>query len=305
MDALSGVLDLIRLQGAVYFRADFPAPWGMRMDAGGMAQFHMIVRGHCVLEVPGRDDPVLPLSAGDIVVFPHGDAHALADRAGSDKLPGLQVLQAHQAGRPPFAGAGPATTIVCGHFEFDRRFDHRLLGDLPPLIHVAQSAPHQLSWLETVTAAIIQETGSGRPGADTVARRLAEVLFVQILRTHIAQAAPARGYLAALGDARISDAIRIIHGGAHTSLSLDGIARAVAMSRSAFANRFRELVGVTPIRYLTEWRMLKARELLETTSLPIPAVSERVGYMSEAAFNRAFKRAFGQGPGALRRAARL
>lgn len=302
MDALSDILALVRLKGVVYFRRDFAAPWGMEMGRSAFAQFHLIVRGHCILEHAGRA-PVA-LSAGDILMFPRGDPHALADQPKRPKVPGIQVLDKHLQGEPIFLDGDVTTTMVCGHFAFDPRFAHPLLDQMPPLIHLTQAAPHELSWLETVTAAIIQETDSGRAGATAVVERLAEVLFVQILRAFMASRRPRDGMLAALRDERISRALKIIHDCADENLSLDKIARAVGMSRSAFAERFRALTGQAPIGYLTDWRMLKARELLEETGEPIDAICARVGYQSEAAFNRAFKRRYGRGPGALRRAAR-
>lgn len=304
MDALSDILALVRLKGVVYFRKEFPAPWGMEMPASTFALFHLIVRGRCVLEASGLLEAPRPLSPGDIVMFPRGDAHALSDDSASARIPGPQVMAAHINGEQAFAGAGPTTTLVCGHFEFDRGVDHPFLRDLPPLIHLQQSDPRELSWLETVTNTIIQETDSGRPGSEAVVTRLAEVLFVHVLRAQMAQAVPPNGYLAALRDNKIKKAMDIIHAGSQSRLSLDGIAQAVGMSRSAFAARFKDLVGLTPMSYLADWRMLKARDLLETTGEPIGHICEQVGYFSEAAFSRTFKRRFGRNPGAVRRAAR-
>lgn len=302
MDALSDILALVRLKAVVYFRREFARPWGMEMGQSPFAQFHLIVRGQCVLERPSLG-PLL-LSAGDILLFPGGAPHSLVGESGSDKVPGIDVLTKHMAGEPIFSDGEPTATIVCGHFEFDPRFRHPLLDHLPSLIHLTQAAPHELSWLETVTTAIIQETDSGRAGSNTVVSRLAEVLFVQILRSYMALREPTNGLLAALRDDRVSRALQIIHAKARESLSLDQIARDVGMSRSSFAERFRQLTGQTPMGYLTEWRMLKARELLEETRDSVEVVRDEVGYQSEAAFSRAFKRRYGLGPGALRRKAR-
>ena len=304
MDSLSDVLALVRLKGVVYFRTDFAAPWGFFMPAGGVAQFHLIVRGQCYLNMPGLMDRPLLLSTGDVVMFPRGAAHAIADSPDSEHVPGAQVMKRFQAGLPVFPGDGPPTTMVCGHFEFDRRFDHPLPRDLPDLVHLKSTDPEQRHWLESVTTAMIQETGSGRPGADAVVTKLAEVLFVQVLRAYMAQAEPTRGYLAGVRDRRIGEAMNIIHAGTDGELTLDGMARAVGMSRSAFAARFKELVGLTPMGYVTDWRMLKARELLERTAEPLERISAQVGYRSDAAFNRAFKRKFDTTPGAARRAVR-
>lgn len=301
MDVLSDVLRTIRLSGCVYFRSDFAAPWGMAVDTHHIAQFHMVVRGQCWLRMPKAAASVL-LSAGDIVVFPFGDAHAISDQPDSPCAPGMEVLEAYREGKPMFQGESANTTLVCGHFEFDRGVSHPLLHGLPPFIHIKSTDRHQLSWLQIASNIITQETDSGHPGSEVVVDRLAEVLFIQVLRTYMLQSAHSNGYLAALQDRHISEALRIIHEEPQASLTLDGIARRVGMSRSAFAARFKQLAGVPPMVYITDWRMLKARELLKSTHLPLPSISSKVGYASEAAFNRAFKRRFRQSPGTMRRA---
>ena len=300
MDALSEVLRTIKLRGAVYFRRDFASPWGMDMDISPFAQFHMVVRGHCWLQIKGAKQP-LELSSGDIVVFPHGHAHSLADDLAHPRLPGRQIMQAICNDEPVFKGKHVSTTLVCGHFEFDRNVDHPFLHALPEFIYLADSDHHELSWLETATNVIIQETSSGNPGADVVVERLAEVLFIRILRTYMQRAQVTGGFLAALRDAQICNALNLIHKKPEATWTLANIARTVGMSRSAFAARFKKLVSMTAMDYITNWRMQKACELLENTRLPLIDIAERVGYNSEAAFNRAFKRRLKQNPGAMRR----
>ncbi len=300
MDALTGILRRIKLRSNVYFRADFPSPWGMDIDSGPFAQFHMVVRGHCWLQMKGSKEP-LGLSSGDVVVLPHGNAHWLADNLDHKRLPGKQIVQAISNNETVFKGNHVSTTLVCGHFEFDRDVDHPFLHALPEFIYLADSDRRELSWLETATNVMIQEIGSGNPGTDVVVERLAEVLFIQILRGYMQQAQVTSGFLAALRDGQISNALNLIHKEPERAWTLENIARSVGMSRSAFAARFKELVNMTPMVYITNWRMQKARELLENAHLPLIDVAEQVGYTSEAAFNRAFKRRFKQNPGALRR----
>lgn len=300
MDALSDILRTIKLRTSVYFRADFPSPWGMDVDAGDFAQFHMVVRGHCWLKTEKLSEPIA-LAGGDIVLFPHGDAHWLADDPRHKRLPGRQVVEAICSDRQIFQGGNVSTTLVCGHFEFDRNFDHPFLTSLPGLIHVTDTERRDLSWLETATNVIIHEAGSAQPGADVVAERLAEVLFIQVLRTYMKQRGSSGGFLAALRDEQISHALKLIHTEPEAVWTLQNIARTIGMSRSAFAARFKKLVGVTPMDYITSWRMHKARELLSNARMPLIDIAERVGYTSEAAFNRAFKRQFQQTPGAMRR----
>jgi len=300
MDALSDVLRLIRLSSCVYFRRDFYAPWGMEIDAGPFAQFHMIVGGKCLLKRSGNSEPMI-LYTGDIVVFPFGESHWISDSAKSDRVPGKQVIEAIAHNKHLFKEGREYTTLVCGHFEFNREINHPLIGELPEFIHIMDNDRRQLSWLETATNVIMQETDSGNPGSDVVVERLAEVLFIQILRAYIIKKSVFTGYLAALQDSQISSALRLIHTKHHLSWTLENIAKNVGMSRSSFAFRFKQLVGIPPMDYITDWRMEKALDLLKSTKLPLNAICEQVGYTSEAAFSKAFKRHFNQNPGAMRK----
>ena len=157
-------------------------------------------------------------------------------------------------------------------------------------------------WLEMVTDAIIHEAGGASPGAEVVVDRLGEVLFIQIVRAYMMKSRPPKGFLAALHDRQISEALTLIHTQPAQPWTLELLARHIGMSRSAFAARFRNLVGVTPMGYVTRWRMQKAREMLQRSRLPLIEISEQVGYTSEAAFSRVFKRVFKQNPGVVRRA---
>jgi len=300
MDTLSDSLSLVRLRGVVYFRERFAAPWGMDMPASPVAQFHYVARGHCVLMNSVRDAP-LALSAGDIVVMMRGDEHALADTPASHRIPGPAVLAAHQAGDSLLDGDGEPTVLVCGHFELDHRYRHPMLDELPSVIHLAHPEPERRSWLDSIAEAIMAEAAADAPGGDLVINRLAEVLFVHVLRRHIAETDIGHGHLAALKDPRLIKALDQLHARTDRALSLADLATAAGMSRSAFAERFRRVVGMTPMRYLADWRMLKARALLETGALSIADAAAQVGYESEAAFARAFKKQFGTPPGRIRR----
>ena len=300
MDVLGDILQLIRLRGTVYFQSDFAAPWGMTMDTGSLAVFHMVVRGNCWLWTADSPKPI-PLGGGDLVVFTQGDAHWLSDQPQGNCVPGQSVIQGIADGRPLFQNGTICTTLFCGHFEFDRDLHHPLLQSLPPLIHLRGAEQHQGTWLETAVSLITLETKSPQPGTAVVVDRLAEILFIQVLRAYMAQAQP-DGYWAALNDREISQALTFLHAQPETAWTLEAIAQRIGMSRSAFAGRFKQLVGETPMRYLTGWRMQKARELLRETNLPLTAVAHQVGYNSQAAFIRAFHREFRQNPGAMRRA---
>ncbi|MBI4194991.1 MAG: AraC family transcriptional regulator [Betaproteobacteria bacterium] len=303
MDVLSDILRSVHLGGGVYFRCEFSAPWGMEIKPTPVAEFHIIVRGSCWLRVSGRSAPI-PLQGGDLVAFPHGDAHSLVDAPEGAALPAEEILQGQNLdhyGPVTYGGSGLPATVLCGYFRIDREHPHPLVAALPSLIHIRGTDSYDFAWLQTAINFMIHETRTAKPGSEAVVNRLAEVLFVQMVRAHIAQTEAPQGVLAAIADKQIGAALQLMHQTPQQPWSLASLAQRIGMSRSAFAARFNQLVGQTPMQYLTSWRMRKARELLSESRLGTAAVAEQVGYQSEAAFSKAFKKAIGMGPGAYRR----
>ncbi len=303
MDVLSDILRSVHLGGGVYFRCEFSAPWGMDIKPTPVAEFHIIVRGNCWLRMPGRSTPI-PLQGGDLVAFPHGDAHTLVDAPEGVALPAEEILQGQNLdhyGPVTYGGRGLPATVLCGYFQFDHDHPHPLVAALPPLIHIRSADSYDFAWLQTALNFMIHETRTAKPGAEAVVNRLAEVLFVQMVRAYIAQSEAPLGMLAAIADRQIGSALQLMHQAPQQPWTLAGLAQQVGMSRSAFAARFNQLVGHTPMQYLTLWRMQKARELLSETRLSTAEIAEQVGYRSDAAFGKVFKKAVGTGPGAYRR----
>lgn len=302
-DALSDILQSVRLKGGVYFRCEFSAPWGMDIKPTPVAEFHVVVRGNCWLRMPEQKDSI-PLHSGDLVVFPHGHAHCLTDSPDSEALPAEQILEGQNLehfGPVVYGGDGSRVEILCGYFQFDRESRHPLVAALPPLIHLRGTDGHEFAWLQTTLKFMIQETKVANPGVEAVVSRLAEVLFIQVVRAYIRQSATSPKMLAALADRQIASALAQLHRAPERQWTVALLADRAGMSRSAFAARFNDLVGLTPMRYLSFWRMQKARELLAESRLSTAAIAERVGYQSEAAFSKAFKKTSGIGPGAFRR----
>lgn len=302
-DVLTDILRSLHLRGGVHFRCDFSAPWGMEMKPSRAAEFHLITRGQCWLRLKSRRDPI-PLLAGDVVVFPHGDAHAIVDAPDSRAIPAEKIVanqNLDRYGPVVFGGDGMRADILCGYFEFDRAARHPLLAALPPLIHIRGADAGDFAWLQAAVGFIAHETRESRPGADAVVNRLVEVLFIQVLRAYIEQAEVPPGILAAIADKQIGAALALLHNAPEKPWSLASLGRDVAMSRSAFAARFARLVGQPPMQYLALMRMEKARELLRAGGTNAAAVAAKVGYRSEAAFGKAFKKMVGTGPGAFRR----
>jgi AraC-like DNA-binding protein len=304
MDALSDILRTTHLSGGVYFRCEFSAPWGMQVPGTPMAEFHIIVRGQCWLRVPGEKNP-LPLRGGVVVVFLTGGAHALLDNPKARALPPEVVLKGQNLenfGPVTFGGGGVPATVLCGYFRFDPASRHPLIGALPPFIHIRDADGESTASLQTVVSLMMQETRAARPGAEVVINRLCEVLFIRIVRAFVEQSPHRSGILAALADPYICAALNEMHRSPERSWTLAELASRLGLSRSAFAARFHELVGQTPMQYLTAWRMETARRLLSESRLSTAVIAERVGYGSEAAFAKVFKRVVGMGPGAYRRA---
>jgi AraC-like DNA-binding protein len=306
-DVLTDVLETVRVGAACYGRVEAAAPWGIGVDADEEdAKFHVVLSGECWLDVEGQEP--IHLSGGDLVAVPHGHAHTLRDVPGSPIRP-LTDLITTPSGKCQSSiitgGDGASATLVTGSFHFEDRRNNPLLSVLPPVIVLPGEMSRNVHWLEPTLKFIACEAASGRPGAQTVVSRLADVLFIQIVRGYLATLPPgASGWLGALGDSQIGAALGLIHQSPELDWTVQSLAARVAMSRSAFASRFARLVGEPPLAYVTRWRMQKAAGLLRQSSSTLAEIAERVGYDSEAAFSKAFKRAVGSAPGAYRRAAK-
>ncbi len=299
MDALSSLLEIIKIKSAVYFKADFSSPWGMSISTSDVAQFHMVVKGKCLLKI--NQEETVKLHAGDIVIFPTGDAHWLADSENSKKEDGLHVVTSIQQNKPIFKGEHFATTLICGHFEFDKNLDPFFLKSLPSFIHITGIKQKEFTWLETITNLIMSESDTGLLGKSIAVNKLAEVLFIHSIRAYILQNTEKTGFFAALKNPKLSRVLKSIHKNPQYRWNLENLAKEAGMSRTLFANKFRDIVGETPHHYITNWRIVKAKKYLKESTVSIAEIAERVGYSSEAAFNRTFKKKVQKTPALYRR----
>jgi len=298
MDVLSDILSKVKLTSVVYFKSDFSEPWGMNIPKGPFSQFHIVTKGQCVLRTK---DKSIQLFTGDIVVFPLGASHWLANNENSERRNGQEVVESIFSGKSLFDGDKLSATLVCGHFEFDKNIDHPFIKELPSIIHINDTDLNQFSWLKSVTELVIQEAGKELSGSDIIVNKLGEVLFIHLLRAYIEKNKSTKGFVAAIQDDRISKVLKEIHSSPQNNWQLNSLARVAGMSRTSFTNRFKVLVGATPHNYLTQWRLLQARELLIESDYSIREIAEKVGYQSEAAFNRVFKEKVNQTPLKFRR----
>lgn len=308
MDVLTDVVESVHLSSAVHGRWEFSAPWGLAMDGWrAHACFYVVTRGTALMEVAGLDRP-LHLAGGDLVLLAKGQRHVVKDAATTPALPSATVLgrcstrqDCQPGGVFEYGGGGARTTLVSGCFGFGDE-DNPLFAALPPLIHVTGDRGPPRRWLEASLQFISDEMAAGQLGAKTVVARLADILLVQAIRAHLAEDGKVeQGWLRALLDPQIRQALGLIHGAPAESWTVEGLAARVAMSRSAFAARFSTLVGEPPLTYLTRWRMHRAGRLLATSLLRIHEIAAQVGYDSESAFHKAFKRSTGVAPSVYRR----
>lgn len=309
-DPLDSVLQHLAVSGSVFSRAQLAAPWGVHTRAMPHAIFHVIVRGAGWAATRTDDGdprgPPVAWRAGDLLLFPHGTGHALTDTPGAPTrsittlagAPGSDGLPCIHA-----AGTGAETRILCGTLRFDTWAADMLLPHLPPLVHVPADGGPAAAWMDATLRMLGAEVEGGRPGSDAVVGRLAEILFIQAVRSWAQCGGAARGWLAALPDPSLAAALAAMHDQPAEPWTVATLARAAGMSRSAFSARFTDAVGVPPGTHLTRWRLLLARRALATTAAPIGDIAEQVGYRSEAAFSRAFKRAMGRSPREWRRQA--
>jgi AraC-like DNA-binding protein len=314
MDALSETLRVVRLVGAIFIQGRFTAPWcyhSPRADAAApllepgaerVVIFHLITQGDCYVEV----DAAAPvrLAAGDVVVFPQGHAHRMCSEPGLTPAKGAPL--ADVLSRRPralvYGGGGATTRLVCGYLACEERLARMLLSGLPPLLKVSVRGSNAGVWLEASVRYALAEARSPRPGGASVLAKLAEVLFIEVLRLYATESAADRtGWLAGVSDRIVGAALAQLHARPAEAWTLASLARAAGTSRSVLAERFQQLVGSAPIEYLAQWRMLLAANLLRRSSAPLARIAEDVGYQTDTAFIRAFRREYGVPPATWRR----
>jgi AraC-like DNA-binding protein len=313
MDPLSDLLRVVRLDGAFFYAVEAAGPWSVESApayelsprimpaAEHLISYHILTEGRCCGGVAG-EEPV-ELVAGDVIVFPHGDAHVMS--SGPD-VRGPDVRTSAPARYPDtviIGDGGPRTTsFVCGFLGCDRRPFNPLLESLPRRMHL-RGLPG--AWLNSFTREVTEESRRGRAGADEVLTRLAELMFIEVIRRYLDDLPPGQtGWLAGLRDEVVGRALTLLHAKPGHPWTLADLAREAASSRSNLAMRFAQLVGQPPMQYLAQWRMQVAANLLVQSGAKVATIGAEVGYDSEAAFSRAFKKATGLAPGGWREARR-
>ena len=315
MDVLSEVLSAVRLNGALFFNAELSAPWCiseplstaiipyLSPEAGHLILYHFLTEGRAFAKLSdGRREE---LTAGDVVIFPHGDAHLLGNGSPEKPVDAVQMFEKNLAQGfklARFGGGGEITRFVCGFMVCEPRLSEVFLAGLPPMlkVHVAQEPADQ--WLENSIRFSVGEANGAYAGSRLVLAKLSEVLFVETLRRYINALPPDRtGWLAGARDPIIGHALALLHKEPARPWTVSTLARRVGLSRTRLAERFRHFLGESPMAYLAQWRLKLGAEILQTTEDSVAEVAAAVGYGSEAAFNRAFKRKFDCPPAQFRR----
>lgn len=300
MDPLADLFATLQVRSALYARIEARGAWGVAKTGGDTARYGLVARGRCLLEMEGLTAPV-QMAQGDCFLVPHGTPYVLRDDALTPTVSCRSLMPQARTGVVQLgAGHGDGATLLCGWFHFDAEAMHALAHLLPPLVHVRMDSA-RADAIQGTLQLLAMETLEPGMGSSLVVGRLADVLLVQAVRAHLEQVPDASsGWVAALADARLGEALRAMHADMAQPWTVEALAAKARLSRSAFAARFRERVGRSPLEYLTRWRMVKAGQMLRRERLSLGQVAAKVGYESEAAFSKAFKREMGSAPGAWR-----
>jgi AraC-like DNA-binding protein len=315
MDAFSEILSGVKLNGAVFFTAKFSAPWGFTTPtwnqfaaavapgAEHLVPFHLLIEGTSHIEL--FEGGSIALSPGDVVIFPHGDAHHMSDNKSTRRpFPNYGIrakVDARDLSPLHAGGGGEVSRFVCGYMTCDPELCRPILSGLPPVFKVNIRTDSSGTWLESSILHLVEEAASGRVGSEAMLAKLSEALFVDTLRRYVASLPEQQvGWLAGTRDPVVGKSLRLLHSRVAHPWTIADLADEVGISRSALVERFTRYLAEPPMTYLMKWRLHLAARALEKTSKGVAEIAADVGYESEAAFNRAFKREFGRPPGRYR-----
>jgi AraC-like DNA-binding protein len=318
MDALSEVLSAVQMHGAIFFDVVCRAPWGfvvpsideaaplLSPGSERLVAYHLVCEGEALIRL--EDGEELLVRAGDVVVLPRGAPHDVSRGSPATFADNRSALGEAFSGRPrtlEIGGGGETTRIACGFFACERSADRLFLAGLPPIFRVPIREQPAGAWIESSIRHLVSEAASGRPGTAALLSKMAEALFVETLRGYLDRLPPEqRGWLAGARDPIVGAALRLLHADPGRSWTVDDLASEVGSSRSVVGERFSSFLGEPPLTYLTRWRLQLAARQLAMTHKTVVEIANDVGYRSEAAFNRAFKREMGLPPAQYRKTRR-
>lgn len=303
-DPLGEALHFLRMDGIFYSRSEFTAPWGIQLPTfPGCLMFHMVLEGRCLVEI--QDCKSEWIEQGNLVLVPHGKGHKVLSESGTPTVKLFDLERELVSDRYEIiehGNGGPKTSIICCTVRYEHPSAHQLIALLPPLIKIESANAPEQALIKNMIDLLGQEAQKLSSGSETILTRLADILLIQTIRTWIEQDTDIQvGWLGALRDEQLGKALSLIHSKPAHPWTVESLASEVAMSRAGFAARFKELIGESPMQYITRGRMHLALTYLKENKHPLIDLAERLGYQSEAAFSRAFKRFFGVSPGHIRR----
>ena len=298
-DTLGETLYSLRLNGVIYANSELTAPWGIEMPPmEGKMMFHIVTKGSCWLRLPNQSD--ICLQTGELALLPRGEGHFFSSNSDLDCVPFFDIPVNKQSARFEsicYGGDGEETLLTCGVLSFDHIAGEKLISQLPPLIHVRNENKQLPAQLQSLVRLMAEEASSLRAGGETVVAHLADVIVIQAIRFWIEHSPEANsGWLGALKDPKIGKALAAIHAHPESAWTVERLAEQAGMSRSGFSAKFSEVIGTSAKQYLTEWRMNLARMKIMQSPISLVDLAEELGYRSEAAFSRAYKRVFGVPP---------
>lgn len=308
MDLLSDILSQLKLSGTLYFRTSFTSPWSVKVPSfEKVSRFHFAHRGRCLVRINHAEDPVI-LNQGDLILITQGAPHTLfCDPSTEDQAIQLDQVVADSGftgqgtlvyGEP---GTSHETQLICGHFAFDKHAKHPLIDALPAFIHIKNYGETAGNWMESTLKVIGAEAGQNNMGSDLIALKMSEIIYTQLIRNYLASNNNSETALAGFSDPAMTKVLQAIHQSPQHPWTLIELTSTAGLSRTALLNRFSQYLSMSPNTYITQWRMQLAQQRLLDSNTSIIDIAESVGYQSEAAFGRVFKKHFAVAPATYRR----
>lgn len=296
VDVLRDVLETLHFKGSIFFRSALASPWGMSLDRQKGPRFHIALTGECYVGSQSHD-PVL-LIPNDILILPNGDPHWISDQPGRELVSSVEAANACELDNPLFQDGAITNKLICGLIQFEQRLVHSIFDALPDVIHLSGLTENERIWsLINLIDSELEDATNKQVG---VIDRLTEVLFIKLLNHYVESGEAGTGFLAALGDRRVYRALSLIHSNPEFDWTLDTLGTRSGMSRATLIRKFQDIVGVSPMAYLSDWRIMKAYDLVKHTATSLDRVAESTGFASSRTLSKAFKRHYGFTPTELR-----
>ena len=298
-NVLGDVLNTLRFRGSIFFRSQLASPWGMSLSKLENPRFHIALNGNFFLGSEKNDKQLINVKHMDIVLIPHGDTHWIADQPDRNLIQSKHAIEACELGTPLFQQGDSTNQIMCGLVHFDKELLHPVISSLPSVLHFTNIEDDDPIWMSVM---LIDAEMKGAYASQTpIIDRLTEILFLQLINKYVNENTDATGFFAAIHERRIRQLLELIHQEPELQWTLEMLGKRAGMSRATLARQFKNVIGISPMTYVTNWRMIKAYHLLKYSSQSLDEVAERVGFSTARTLSKAFHRHFGYRPSDLRR----